>query len=64
MPSLRAAGLLFTFLVCTMIGIPWQASALKFGLKRRKTFPHRYHRFLCRLFGIRVTTIGTPVTVY
>ncbi|HTW36713.1 MAG TPA: lysophospholipid acyltransferase family protein [Rhizomicrobium sp.] len=61
MPSLRAAGLLFTFLVCTMLGIPWQASALRFNLRRRKTFPNRYHRFLCRLFGIRVTTIGKPV---
>jgi lyso-ornithine lipid O-acyltransferase len=59
--SLRAAGLLFVFLVCTMVGIPWQASALRFHLARRKTFPHRYHRFLCRLFGIRVTTIGAPV---
>ena len=61
MPSLRAASLLFTFLVCTLICIPWQASALRFNLKRRKTFPHRFHRFLCRLFGIRVTTIGQPL---
>jgi len=61
MSSVRAACLLFTFLICTMIGIPWQASALKFNLKRRKSFPHRYHKFLCRLFGIRVTTIGKPV---
>jgi len=61
MASLRASCLLFTFLVCTMIGIPWQASAVKFRLKRRKTFPRRYHRFLCSLFGIRVTTIGVPL---
>lgn len=61
MRSLRAIGLLATFLICTLIGIPWQASAVRFGLKRRKTFPHRYHRFLCRLFGIRVTLIGEPV---
>jgi 1-acyl-sn-glycerol-3-phosphate acyltransferase len=61
MLSLRATGLLIAFLVCTMIGIPYQASALRFGLDRRKTFPHRYHRFLCRLFGIRVTRIGVPV---
>jgi 1-acyl-sn-glycerol-3-phosphate acyltransferase len=61
MPSFRAAGLLFVFLICTMISIPWQASALRFNLGRRKTFPHRYHRFLCGLFGIRVTTIGKPV---
>lgn len=61
MQSLRAFCLLFAFLLCTFVCIPWQASAVKFGLKRRKTFPHRYHRFLCRLFGIRVTTIGKPV---
>jgi 1-acyl-sn-glycerol-3-phosphate acyltransferase len=41
-------------------GIPWQGSALRFQLPRRKTFPHRFHRFLCRLFGIRVTVIGAP----
>ena len=27
----------------------------------RKTFPTRYHRFLCKLFGIRITVIGKPV---
>lgn len=62
MPTLRAVGILVTFLVCTFIGIPWQASALRFGLKRRKTFPRRYHRFMCRLFGIRVKVVGAPVT--
>ncbi len=60
MPSFRAAGLLIAFLIVTMIGIPWQASALRFRLKRRKTFPQRYHRLLCQMFGIRVTQIGTP----
>jgi lyso-ornithine lipid O-acyltransferase len=61
MQSLRAATLLFIFLVATLAGIPWQSSALRFNLARRKTFPHRYHRWLCRLFGIRVTVIGKPV---
>ena len=28
----------------------------------RATFPHRYHRFVARLFGIRITVIGKPVT--
>ncbi|HEY6578038.1 MAG TPA: lysophospholipid acyltransferase family protein, partial [Rhizomicrobium sp.] len=32
-----------------------------FRLKRRKTFPNRYHRFVCRLFGIRVTVVGQPL---
>jgi len=61
MPSLRAAALLFTFFIVTLIGIPWQSSALRLGLPRRKTFPNRYHRWLCRLFGIRVTVIGRPI---
>jgi len=61
MPTLRAIATLTVFLTVTLIGIPWQASALRFGLKRRKTFPQRYHRFLCRLFGIRIRVIGTPV---
>jgi lyso-ornithine lipid O-acyltransferase len=59
--SLRATTILFTFLVVTLIGMPWQWSARLFKLRRRKTFPHRYHRFLCKLFGIRVTVIGKPV---
>jgi 1-acyl-sn-glycerol-3-phosphate acyltransferase len=61
MPALRAFGILLTFVLVTLPGIPWQASALRFNLPRRKTFPHRYHKFLCKLFGIRVTVIGTPV---
>jgi 1-acyl-sn-glycerol-3-phosphate acyltransferase len=52
---------LFVFLLVTFLLIPWQESALRFRLRRRKTFPHRYHRFLCRLFGIRVTVVGEPI---
>ena len=61
MQTLRGFAILVTFLVVTVIAIPWQGSALRFKLKRRKTFPNRYHRFLCRLFGIRVRVIGTPL---
>ncbi len=61
MQSLRAAVILFAFLLITLILIPWQETAVRFHLKRRKTFPHRYHRFLCRLFGIRVTVVGRPI---
>jgi 1-acyl-sn-glycerol-3-phosphate acyltransferase len=61
MPALRAAILLFVFVVATVAGIPWQASAVRFGLPRRKTFPHRYHSWLCRLFGIRITIVGKPI---
>lgn len=61
MQSLRAATILFVFFIATVIGIPWQSTALRFRLPRRKSFPNRYHRWLCRLFGIRVTVIGTPI---
>ena len=61
MQSIRAFGILAVFLAVTLVSIPWQGSALRFGLKRRKTFPNRYHRFVCRLFGIRLRVIGTPV---
>jgi lyso-ornithine lipid O-acyltransferase len=59
--SVRAFTILLIFLLVTMILIPWQETAIWFNLKRRKTFPNRYHRFLCRLFGIRVTVIGRPI---
>ena len=61
MRSLRAAVLLFVFVFVTLLLIPWQSTALRFEQLRRKTFPQRYHRFLCRLFGIRLRVIGTPV---
>lgn len=61
MPTVRAAAILFIFFVVTLIGIPWQWSAVRFRLPRRKRFPHRYHRWLCRLFGIRLIVIGKPV---
>jgi 1-acyl-sn-glycerol-3-phosphate acyltransferase len=61
MQSLRAAVLLSVFLLVTLVLIPWQETAVIFRLRRRKTFPNRYHRFLCRLFGIRVTIVGRPI---
>lgn len=61
MQSLRAGFLLFVFVFVTLCLIPWQSTALRFHRPRRKTFPNRYHRFLCRLFGIRLRVIGTPV---
>ncbi len=61
MQALRATTILGIFFVATIAGIPWQWSAVRFGLRRRKTFPHLYHRWLCRLFGFRITVIGKPV---
>jgi 1-acyl-sn-glycerol-3-phosphate acyltransferase len=61
MQTLRAIGILAVFVIVTLVLLPWQSSAVRFNLKRRKTFPHRYHKFLCRLFGIKVHVIGTPI---
>lgn len=61
MQPLRAAILLSGFFIATVSAMPWQWSALRFHLPRRKTFPHRYHRWLCRLFGIRLRVVGNPV---
>lgn len=61
MQSIRAAAILFAFLVLTVVLIPWQESALHFKLRRRKTFPNRFHRILCRLFGFNIIVIGTPI---
>jgi 1-acyl-sn-glycerol-3-phosphate acyltransferase len=62
MRTLRAIAILATFIVTALVTMPWQAWAIWRGLPRRKTFPHRYDRFLCRLFGINVIVIGTPVS--
>ena len=61
MATLRAGSILFAFFIVTLCGILWQESALRLGLKRRKTFPHRYHRFVARLFGIHIRVVGVPV---
>lgn len=62
MQTLRAYAIVTVFLVVTLLTIPYQSLALRFGWKSHKTFPQRYHRFMARLFGIRITTFGTPVT--
>jgi 1-acyl-sn-glycerol-3-phosphate acyltransferase len=61
MQKIRAAAILVIFLLVTITTMPWQLSALRFNLKRRKTYPRRFHTFICWLFGIRVRVVGTPV---
>jgi 1-acyl-sn-glycerol-3-phosphate acyltransferase len=60
MPTIRAAAILTIFLIVTAILIPWQWLLLTLGLPARRTFPHHYHRFIARLFGIRIRVQGTP----
>jgi 1-acyl-sn-glycerol-3-phosphate acyltransferase len=62
MATLRAAWLVFLFIIVTLIGIPFQIIAVKLGPRFATLIPYRYHRFVCRLIGLRVTLIGTPVS--
>jgi 1-acyl-sn-glycerol-3-phosphate acyltransferase len=61
MPRLRAFFILTVFLFVTLFSMFWQKFLLRFKLKQRKTFPRRLSRFLCKLFGIRITVIGKPI---
>jgi len=61
MQTLRGIFVLVVFVATALLTIPWQSSAIHWKLKRRKTLPNRYSRFLCKLFGIHITVIGTPV---
>ena len=62
MQTLRAWWIIIVFLAVTLASIPYQSLALRLGWKSRKTFPQAYHRFMARLFGVRIRTIGVPLT--
>jgi lyso-ornithine lipid O-acyltransferase len=61
MQAFRATLILSVFVFLCLVLIPWQESALYFKLKRRKTFPNRFHRVLCKLFGLNLIVIGKPI---
>ena len=58
---LRVFGVLVVFALVTLPLMPvqWLAVVLKRPLRRR--LPVFYHRFLCRLLGVRVRCTGAPV---
>jgi 1-acyl-sn-glycerol-3-phosphate acyltransferase len=57
----RTGLVLAVFAVVTVVLMPvqWLAVALKRPLRRR--VPVFYHRFVCRLLGVRVRASGTPI---
>ena len=61
MPMVRAAVILAVFLIVTFLLIPVQWLGLVLRLPYARTFPHRYHRFVARLFGIHIHVLGQPV---
>ena len=62
MQTLRAWAIVLTFLVLTLLLIPYQMFNLRFRPKAARSFPQRYHRFMAGLFGVKITVIGQPVT--
>ncbi|HEX5281437.1 MAG TPA: 1-acyl-sn-glycerol-3-phosphate acyltransferase [Micropepsaceae bacterium] len=58
MSSVRAFGILVVFASVTFLLLPVQWLAVKLGLPLRRSLPHRYHRFVCALFGIRIELRG------
>lgn len=61
MTTLRAYCLALAFFGLTALSAPIQWLSIKFGWKLQKAYPHAYHAFLCRMFGIRLITIGKPI---
>ena len=57
--NLRAAARLSAFLALTLPLMLVQYFLITFGLPQAKTLPHRYHKLVCRLLGIRVKVIGS-----
>ena len=61
MTKLRAFSILLVFVVVTVILLPLQWAAVKLHIPARRSIPYRYHRFVCRLFGVRVSVLGAPL---
>jgi lyso-ornithine lipid O-acyltransferase len=61
MRSLRALFLALAFFGLTLASAPIQYVAIRFKLRLQKSYPHAYHKLLCRIFGIHVTVLGKPV---
>jgi len=61
MPTLRAFFLATAFLGLMLISAPIQWLSIRLGIPLQESYPHAFHAFLCRLFGIKIRVIGEPV---
>jgi lyso-ornithine lipid O-acyltransferase len=61
MSSFRGAAVLAGFFALTVPLMPVQALLLRMGSRGARTFPHWYHRQVCRLLGIRIHLDGAVV---
>lgn len=62
MARLRATAILAAFLIVTLAAMPLQWLFIKLKLPAARTFPGRYHRLVCAIFGFNIRVCGTPVT--
>jgi 1-acyl-sn-glycerol-3-phosphate acyltransferase len=58
MGAFRGGAVLAGFFALTVPLMPVQALLVRIGSKRARTFPHWYHRQVCRLLGIRLHVEG------
>ena len=61
MATLRAASITTVFVTVSLLLMPVQWLAVKLHAGWRRSLPHAYHRFICRLMGVKITVLGTPV---
>lgn len=59
MGTLRAGAILTVFLLVTVPLMAVQWGLVATGSRAAAWLPHRYHRFVCRLLGIRIRVEGT-----
>lgn len=61
MGAFRGSAVLASFFALTLPLMPVQVLLLRTGSRRARTFPHWYHRQVCRLLGIRINVVGEVV---
>lgn len=59
MRNLRAFLLISGFVIFTLPLMPVQLVLRALGVRAARTFPHWYHRQLCRLLGVTIHTVGS-----
>jgi 1-acyl-sn-glycerol-3-phosphate acyltransferase len=59
---IRVVLIALTFLLLTLVLLPFQLIGLAFDLRLQRTIPHLYHRVLCALIGVRIREIGMRST--
>lgn len=61
MTTFRAGFILAVFVAVTLVLLLPQWLLIKLDLPGWRALAHRYHRFICRLFGVRVSVVGAPL---